>query len=269
VPSLGPNVLMADSPTRFMSLPSSSSSTTSPNATFSLARPHFGFKVANTNVTSQAFLGVPHPFFGPILASRAASAGSSRADAALADGARMQLRLVEPEIALRVARDLPPNVGAEPYTAEQLARCECVDAVLGSIEIVHTSYLDWRQVGAPAIVADLASNGCFAFGAPARAAPGDTLLQRLADLRCVLDVDGRQVGHGQGANALGGPLNVLAWLANAIIQHSRGRHFLREGHIVSTGVIMDPPYHHAEKGQHIRVTYHGLPRIAPVHIFIE
>ncbi len=235
-------------------------------------RGRVGFKVANTNGTSQAFLGVPHPFFGPILPSRAASAGSSSADAAQAECARMQLRLVEPEIALRVARDLPRKADGEPYTAEQLARCECVDAVLGSIEIVHTSYADWRAVGAPAIVADLASNGCFAFGAPREAAlagPSAALPKRLADLCCVLEVDGREVGRGRGANALGGPLNVLAWLANAIIEHSHGRQCLREGDIVSTGVIMDPPYHFASPGEQIRCTYHGLPHLAPVHVVLN
>jgi 2-keto-4-pentenoate hydratase len=227
-----------------------------------------GFKVANTNATSQAFLGAPHPFFGPILPSRAASAGSSSADAAQAESARMQLRLVEPEIALRLARDLPRKADGEPYAATQI--CECVDAVLGSIEIVHTSYVDWRAVGAPAIVADLASNGCFAFGAPlALAGPSAALPERLADLGCVLEVDGREVGRGRGANALGGPLSVLAWLANAIIEHSHGRHWLREGDIVSTGVIMDPPYHYASRGEQIRATYHGLPHLAPVQVVLN
>jgi 2-keto-4-pentenoate hydratase len=231
-----------------------------------------GFKVANTNAASQTFLSVPHPFYGPILPSRAAG---MRSEASLVvDSARFNLLLVEPEIALRVARDLPRKAHDASYSAEELAQEDAVDSVLGAIEIVHTSYADWRAVGASALIADLASNGCFAFGRESSKRSGllsnpNKFLRALASTHCELQVNGGAVSSGVGSKALGGPLNVLAWLANSILKQTGGYEYLRKGDIISTGVLVDPPFHYAKPGDKIRVSFRGDIELEPVEIKVD
>ena len=48
-------------------------------------------------------------------------------------------------------------------------------------------------------------------------------------------INGEEVGHGHGADALGHPLSALAWLANSLLR--RGR-MLRAGDVVLTGSIV-------------------------------
>jgi 2-keto-4-pentenoate hydratase len=56
-----------------------------------------------------------------------------------------------------------------------------------------------------------------------------------AKLRVQARQNGKVVGEGTGAEALGGPEIVLTWLANDLIE--KGLH-LRAGDIVSTGVVV-------------------------------
>jgi 2-keto-4-pentenoate hydratase len=64
-------------------------------------------------------------------------------------------------------------------------------------------------------------------------------------------VNGREVGHGTGADALGNPLNALAWLASA-------RGGLKAGEFVLTGSMVRT--HWAARGDACAVEIEGLGR---------
>ena len=53
----------------------------------------------------------------------------------------------------------------------------------------------------------------------------------------------KPAGEGTGANALGHPLNALAWLANERARQGKG---LKAGEVVSTGVVT--PFHYLKAG---------------------
>src|SRR5918998_1796458 len=70
-------------------------------------RPLFGWKIAATSREGQAHIGVDGPMAGRLLAERAFDSGAE-----LSLGAN-HMRVVEPEFAFRMARDLAPR--AAPY----------------------------------------------------------------------------------------------------------------------------------------------------------
>jgi 2-keto-4-pentenoate hydratase len=82
-------------------------------------------------------------------------------------------------------------------------------------------------------------------GAPRRFDP--TL--DLARLGGAMSVNGREVGRGSGADALGSPLNALAWLASA-------RGGLVAGEFVFTGSMVQT--HWAARGDACGVEIEGL-----------
>ena len=86
--------------------------------------------------------------------------------------------------------------------------------------------------GAPCLAADNAVHGCLVV-APPVAAWRDL---GLPDHAVSLSINGETVSDGRGANALGGPLTALTWLANALRADPAGPG-LRAGELVTTGVV--------------------------------
>lgn len=228
-----------------------------------------GFKVANTNASSQKYLQVSHPFYGPILPSRCSWVASDEEKALSCKN--YNLRLVEPEIGLVLQHDLPPLRDGARYSVTQVERA--VGSVVSSVEIVHTSFRDWQNVGAGYLVADLASNGCFVLGEKAQSVnafrkPGN-LSDVLAHVRCKLSVNGKVLSTGIGSKALGGPINVLHFLANDINERSPGEH-LKKGQVISTGVIVDPPYYFASPGDKVLIEYQSEDlHLPPIRISFQ
>ena len=182
-----------------------------------------GFKIGATSAKAQSFLGVSGPFSGRILAG-----GVSTSPARLSAGAFV-FRLIEPEFAFRMARDLPARDA--PYGEAEVA--EAVAAVHPAIEIVSSAYGQaWSGAGAAALIADNGVHGAFVLGPACED-------WRALDLRTHpvrLEVNGETRGQGIGANALGGPLTALTWLANQQSAFGRG---LLAGDLVTTGVVTD------------------------------
>ena len=50
------------------------------------------------------------------------------------------------------------------------------------------------------------------------------------------EINGREVGRGQGSDVMGHPLNALAWLANSLAEAGA---YLRAGEIVLTGSLVE------------------------------
>ncbi len=65
--------------------------------------------------------------------------------------------------------------------------------------------------------------------------------------------NGQEEGRGQGANALGHPLDALAWLAAQAPAGGRG---LKAGDIVTTGVVT--PFLYAEAGDTLAADFGTL-----------
>src|SRR4030088_1669539 len=90
------------------------------------------------------YLVIPHPCAGAVFARGVHASGASLR-------ARDFVRVgVECEIAVRLARDLPPSQA--PFTADAVA--QAVEAYLPAIEIVDDRYVKWETMGAPTLVAD-------------------------------------------------------------------------------------------------------------------
>ena len=128
---------------------------------------------------------------------------------------------VEPEVAVLVEEDLagPDLSQAQIYQA--------VRWVFGAMEVVDSRYRDYR-FRAEDNTADNSSAARFVLGTPIS-------LATAPDLRLVgalLWKEGRVVGSGVGADALGDPIRAVAWLANRLGEEGG---VLEGGSIVLTG----------------------------------
>lgn len=181
-----------------------------------------GYKAAATNVTAQKQMDVDGPFFGTLL-----SATTHRSPAALPASA-FTLRIVEAEFGFEMGADVPAS--PVPYVAETVA--PFVASVIPAIEVVDHRFDDWRLVGAPTLAADNAIHGAWVEGAPVHYRPSFNLSAHPVEVI----VNDKPWRTGSGANVLGDPLNVVAWLANELPKHGR---VLRRGEKVSTGTTAE------------------------------
>jgi 2-keto-4-pentenoate hydratase len=181
-----------------------------------------GYKAAATNVAAQKQMDVDGPFFGTLLSA------TSHTSPATLRAADFTLRIVEAEFGFEMGADVPPS--AVPYTAETVA--PFVAFVIPAIEVVDHRYHDWRAVGAPSLAADNAIHGAWVEGAPVHYRWSFNLGAHPVGVI----VNGQPWRTGSGANVLGDPLNVVAWLANELPKHGRA---LRRGEKVSTGTTAE------------------------------
>ncbi|MEM1198897.1 MAG: fumarylacetoacetate hydrolase family protein [Pseudomonadota bacterium] len=182
--------------------------------------PVAGWKIGCTSKTAQETLGTDGPFFGPLIGSR------FYASRARVETAPTSLRVVEPEIALRLGRDIAPR--SEPYS---------VDEVMAAVETVHPSLevIDRRLPGGFADgvlwhVTDCGLSDALVLGAGTSGIAADALPGIAVEAR----VNGEVVSTGHGRNALDGPQLALQWIANTF--SSLGR-TLEAGQVVSTGLL--------------------------------
>jgi len=183
--------------------------------------PSAGHKIGCTTPVMQRFLGIDHPCAGGVFSARV-----YREAAALRHAAFVRVG-IECEIAVLLGADLPAR--ERPYTAAEVAAA--VDACAAAIEIVDDRWVDHKRVATPTLIADDFFNAACVIGAPRKF---DTSLD-LARLRGAMSVNGEEVGRGTGADALGHPLNALAWLANDRARRGAG---LRAGEFVLTGSMV-------------------------------
>jgi 2-keto-4-pentenoate hydratase len=155
------------------------------------------------------------------------------------------LRLIEVEIALRLAAPVTPAQAAAllPERAGAL-----VDAMAVSIEWVDSR---WQQgVDAPALLklADLQSHGALVLGEWQRFTPRDWTAQRVT-----VEIGAQPPVQRQGTHSMGDPLWVLpAWLRHA----SRDGRTVPAGTVVTTGTWcgMLP----AQPGDRVRARFEGI-----------
>jgi 2-keto-4-pentenoate hydratase len=142
-------------------------------------------------------------------------------------------RAVEAELALSLARDLPPR--PQPYGEDEA--WDAVAAVHVAIELLDSRFIDRNKTAPTALLADNLSNGGFSYGAPVAVRAVDFLSAQVS-----LVIDGKEAKSATGGNLAGHPRRLLAWLANHAA--SRGRP-LTKGAIVTTGshtgITIAPP----------------------------
>ena len=134
------------------------------------------------------------------------------------------MRALECEFAFTLRVDLPAN-GA-PY--DQATIVAAVDSMHPSIEISDSRYIDWTNVGGPALVADNCNDGAFVRGTKVST-------WRYTDLNnhaVTLYINDEPVSSGSGGEVITGPLGVLVWLANELATSGEG---LLAGQVVTTG----------------------------------
>jgi 2-keto-4-pentenoate hydratase len=184
----------------------------------------YGWKVAGTNAAGLRYMNVATALAGCMLAEFALLLG---APVSLAG---CKLRVAEPEIAFRMARDLPPR--ATPYTAEEAA--DAIDSLHPGIEIPDSRFIDMAGAGEGQIIADLSNGYRYLLGLPA--APSWRGMDLAASRVSVTIGDGPPI-IGEGRNVMGDPRIALACLVNEL---SGLGITLHAGEVVTTGVLTAP-----------------------------
>src|SRR5882672_1420871 len=187
-----------------------------------------GYKIALSSKEMQKFVGVNEPQAGVLLESTL-----HRTPAKLRAMDYVHL-IVEFEIAVQIAADLP--VADAPYTRASLA--PFVQAVMPAIEIADDRHADYSQLARHPLelIADNGWNEGAVLGVPVT---GWRDLD-LGAVRGTASINGKVVGEGVGAAALGHPLDALAWIANHLAAHGRGlvfRDVVITGSIITTKTV--------------------------------
>ena len=139
---------------------------------------------------------------------------------------------IEVEIAILLARDLPPRPG-KPYGRDDILAATA--AVLAGVEIVASRFPDPPKPPFLAILADNIGNGGYVRGAET----GEFARLDLARLRARLVIDGRVTHDAVGGHAKGDPLLPVIDYANAPCDLLGG---LKAGQLVTTGTLSGCPY---------------------------
>lgn len=205
------------------------------------ADPPAGFKIGATGQRMQEYLGLSGPAAGFMVTDGLHASGAALRHA---DHPRLG---VECEIAVRLARDLPPGA----CTPAQAAGA--VGALMAGIEVVSNRYGDLAVLGTPALIADQVFH--------AAAVVGDDMadwrgldLPRLAGR---ITVAGETRGEGLAGDLLGDPMNCLAWLAGSAVAAAFGG--LRAGQVIMLGSVTPPIW--LDGPADVTVSFPPLPEV--------
>lgn len=182
------------------------------------AGPVAGHKIAVTSPDIQKLCGVDQPVYGSIFAN---TIHRTPHVANHADFIRIG---IEFEVALEIAEDVP--LTAAPFDAETIA--PFVKSAMPAFEIIEDRDADYSDLDAMSILADRCWCGGVVLGEPVE----HWQHVDLGNLAGVVKLNGESLDSGNTGNALGHPLNGLAWVTNHLA--GRGK-TLRAGEIVMTG----------------------------------
>ena len=187
-----------------------------------------GYKIALSSKEMQRFIGVDEPQAGVMLASTL-----RRSPARLRAAAYVHL-IIEFEIAVEIGADLPS--ADAPFSRQRIA--DSVRAVMPAIEVADDRGADYAQLSKHPfeLIADNGWNEGAVLGAPVE----DWKSIDLGAIRGVATINGKKVGEGVGAAALGHPLDAVAWIANHLASQRRGlvfRDVVITGSIITTKTV--------------------------------
>lgn len=183
-----------------------------------------GWKIGCTSAMAQRISRVDEPFFGRMFAATTATSPS-----------RINLAgffnpIVEPEIAFRMARDLPAS-GA-PYDESSVA--DAVATIFPAIEMVDSRYSKAWKIDIRETVSDNGVHAFFVSGAE----QADWRAIERTSIPLTVTTNGTFTADGVGSNALEDPINALVWLANGLARRGLS---LAAGDLVTTGNICNEP----------------------------
>ena len=176
-----------------------------------------GLKIAVATKVMQELMGINHPCGGMIFERRV---HGSPAELPLAE--HMNL-VIECELALRLARDLPKL--SMPWTADLVK--PAIDAVMPAFELIEDRHAVYKGTTALSMTADNCWNAGIVLGAAVPFAPE----WPLAGVAGRLQINGREIHQGLTDD----PLTTLAWVAN--LAADRGRP-MTAGMVVITGSVI-------------------------------
>lgn len=189
-----------------------------------LGLPAIGWKIGCTSAMAQRISRVNEPFFGRMFAA------TTTASPTKIKLAKYFNPILEPEIAFRMARDLPAK-GA-PY--DEAAVSEAVAAIFPAIEMVDSRYSKGWKIDIRETISD---NGVHAFFVKGEEQTDWPVIDR-PSIPLTVTTNGKLTADGIGSNALEDPMNALVWLANGLAQRGLS---LSEGDLVTTGNICSEP----------------------------
>ena len=205
------------------------------------AMPPAGFKIGATGKRMQAYLGLPGPAAGFMQ-----SVFSRDAALRFADYIRPG---VECEVAVRLARDLPPG----PCSQEDAAAA--VGDFIAGIEIVENRYEDLATLGTPALIADQVYHCAAVIGDQGGV---DWRGLNVGALRGRIFVDGAERDAGVTTDLMGHPFACLAWLARSEVAAAFGG--LKAGQVVMLGSVTPPVW--LDAPAEVSVVFEGLPAVS-------
>jgi 2-keto-4-pentenoate hydratase len=200
-----------------------------------------GYKIALSTPQMQKFVGVDSPQAGVMLAK---TLRRSPARVRAADYVRL---IVEFEIAIEIGEPLP--AADAPFLRERLAGA--VAAVMPALELADDRDADYAELPRHPLhlICDNAWNEGAVLGERVHAWRDVDL----AKVRGVASVNGRTIGEGRGADALGHPLDALGWVANHLAESGRA---LMRGDVVITGSLV--PTRAVKPGDAVEFSLEGL-----------
>ena len=177
-----------------------------------------GWKVALTSKAMQEFCGVTHPLAGAVF-DRDVHEGPTQLDLS------KHLHLgIECEIAVFINRDLASDIG--PHTRESVSGA--VETCSPAFELIEDRNANYSILDTFDLVAENAWNAGVIIGV----GPTEWKTLDLENGSTKLEVNGELVGEGKTGDALGHPLDAVAWLANHL--NERGTH-IKAGQFIMTG----------------------------------
>ena len=182
-------------------------------------RQRVGFKVGFTNRAIWEVYGVNRPIWGVVSAE---TLTPPTAPVKLVTAFQPR---IEPEIVLGLSKT--PEQGMD-----RAALAGCIDWVAPGFEIVQTIYPDWKMDIIDSVAAQ-ALHVNLVVGEMVPATP--EVLEGLTDIPVDLMRGDEVVETGVGANALDGPLDVLAHLVDMLDPDQA----VQAGELVSTGTLTD------------------------------
>ncbi len=205
------------------------------------AAPPAGFKIGATAKRMQEYLGLGGPAAGFMVAAGVHPSGVRLRFA------EYQRPGVECELAVRLARDLPPG------PCDLATATAAVGDFFTAIEVVENRYPDLAAFGTPSLIADQVFHAAAVLGTP----DADWRGRDIPALRGTLSIDGAARDQGVAADLLGHPLNGLAWLAASPVAAAFGG--LRAGQVVLLGSVTPPIW--LDAPGEILVSFPPLPEV--------
>lgn len=202
-----------------------------------------GFKIGATGKRMQEYLGLTGP-----------AAGFVAEGGLLASGAVLEFKDcvrpgVECELAVRLARDIPPG----PCTREQAEAA--VGELMAGIELVDNRYGALDSIHMPTVLADQMFHAAAIIGAPVARAVWTGL--DVPGLTGRIAIDGKDRDQGVASELLGHPMQCLAWLASSLLAEAFGG--LKAGQIVMLGSVTPPVW--LDGPARVRVEFTPLPPV--------